>query len=148
MAETILPRVRLIFACEEAALDPTDLTWIVKHPITTLLLPDGTAFPFRLPNLWIYAHLDGGLCKVELAVEFLRVLDDGSEQSIGVGSAATLDFAPSASRLLAIETAFGFLDVPFREEGRYVFRFVAAGDRRPLKGQRAKLTILDPSGRL
>lgn len=149
MADIVLPRVRLIFACDEAVLDPTDMKWIVKHPATVRFLPPGSTFPFRERNFWVYAQLAGGLGTMELAIEMRRRRDDGSYRSVGTGAAVRLEFSKDESRLVVLDTAFGFEKLPFRSEGIYNFRVVARTGEgyAALNGMTAELTMLDPAGR-
>jgi hypothetical protein len=145
MANGILPRVRLIFPCDDAVRDQRDGKWVLKHPWSTVMLPPGANFPYRLVDLWLYAQLAEGVGRFDLRVEMLQVRDDNTRRAVGSGDPVSMEF-PGGSQLLAFDTAFHMKMVPFREAGLYEFRVVVEVDEgrfQALEGQTALLRVLD-----
>ena len=145
MASTVLPTVRLIFPCDDAQIDPQTQKWVIRHPWSTVFLPAGARFPFRLVEMKVYAQLTDGIGSFRLSVEMVQVRDDGSRRFIGAGAATQMSF-PGNQRFLALDGVFHMKRVPFREAGLYEFRMIAetgADEFQPLPGQTALLRVLD-----
>ena len=149
MAERVLPTVRILLPCDSANYDLADQKWMLKNPWGTLQLPPGANFPFRVKDMWVYTQFVDGLGAFDLAVELLRIADDGSRKSIGTSAATRIEF-PTGERLLARDSAFRLKRVPFRQAGLFEFRAVAAteGGSEILTGQSAELRVLDRRTRL
>jgi hypothetical protein len=153
MADRVMPIVHLIFPCDDAVIDLADGKWVLRNPQAITYLPPGASFPFRESELWVYAQLTGGLGRWELAVEVRQKRDDGSYRFVGIGATTELEFEPGP-RLVVEATAFGFRNLPFREEGLYEFRVIAQmGDAvaptyEALSGPVAELRKLDRRGTL
>jgi hypothetical protein len=114
----VLPRVLLILPVQEAVFDLADEQWGIHRPFGVYsFLPPGSSFPFRTPDVWVYAQLQGGVGPTELAVEFRRQIDEDenrvSYRAVGVSAPTRIDFDPQAHRLSVYETAFHFRRLPF-----------------------------------
>jgi hypothetical protein len=99
--------------------------------------------------MWVYAQFTDGIGVFDLAVEFLRVRDDGSLTSIGTSVTTRMEF-PSGGQLMTRDTAFPSKNVPFRAPGLYQFRMTVETESgsEVLPGQMAELRVLDRSIRL
>lgn len=142
---SVLLIVRVLLPCDAAVFDLDGEVWTLRDPWSVFQLPADARFPFRHdPEVWIYTQLVGGLGPVEVAIEFLQLLDTGELRSIGAGPTRTIEFT-AENRLLPIQTTFELRGVPFRSEGVYEFRLVAATDDgyRVLSGQTFRLQVLD-----
>ena len=139
MADRILPLVRLVFPCDAAVIDLSDLTWELKNPWLDLTIPPGVRFPFRHEKLCVYAQLTGGLGSFNVRVEMRQLMDNG-RRTIGVGASTRVEF-PNNRRLLASEVVFEIKMVPFREAGLYEF-YLASDEGEQLEGQTAVIRVL------
>ena len=149
MADRVMPFVRLILPIRRADSDPVDGSWRLTDPVVIASPSVGKPFPFRMPELWVYVQLTGGLGLWELGVEARQKRDDGTYRFIGIGAMTSLDFEPGP-RLPVKAIAFKFLKLPFREEGLYEFRVVAQTSEiyttptfEALNGPVAELRVLD-----
>lgn len=141
----VLPNVRLVFPCDDARYDLADEKWTLHHPWgSTVVLPPGAQFPFRLVDGWVYTQLTDGVGSVALYVELRQLMDDGTERSVGYSEVNRLELL-GESRWLTIDTAFLMKRLPFRSAGRYEFRVVAEGDEgfRVLAGHATVIRVLD-----
>ncbi len=117
------PIVRLLMILRRATIDPVDNMWVLREPLFTVSPAAGFGFPFRHPDVSVYAQLGGGMGRWELAVEWGQRLDTGRFRVIGQSASIVLAFGPAA-RLAVWEVAFPLRRVPFRGEGLYEFRVV------------------------
>lgn len=140
MADGVLPRVRLLFLCDEAKYSASEQKWTVKHPWSVVQLPPGAAFPFRAEELWAYAQLTDGVGRFDLMVEMRQLRDDGTRRWAGSSKVEPLDF-PGGSQLLAFDKVFHMQGAPFHEAGLYEFCVTADGE--VLEGVRFELRVLD-----
>ena len=150
MPHQVIPVVSLILPCDEAVHEIAAESWVVVNPWTTTQeLPRGKAFPHRVPEVWIYSQLSGGLGIVDLAIEVLEVREDGTRRQVGIsGAVRKLEFDLS-NQLVPLVTAFRLKKVPFRSEGTYEFRLVAAqesGQWIALNGPTAQVRLLEHWG--
>lgn len=149
MADRVMPFVRLILPIRRADFDPVDGSWRLTDPVVIASPSVGKPFPFRMPELWVYVQLTGGLGLWELGVEARQKRDDGTYRFIGIGAMTPLVFEPGP-RLPVKAIAFKFLKLPFREEGLYEFRVVAQTSEHfttptyeALNGPTSELRVLD-----
>jgi hypothetical protein len=141
MSPTVLPQVRLIFACDAAWRDPRTGQWVLNHPWSVRLLPAGASFPFRLPECWVYAQFSEGVGAFDLAVAMSLVHVNGARTVLGWSNTRVQAIFPGGRQLLTVDTAFHLTRLPFRQEGLYEFRVVADGQ--PLAGRTAEVRVLD-----
>lgn len=139
MAEGVPPRVRLLFLCDGAQLDPSDQKWILKHPWSVVRLPPGASFPFRVEELWAYVQLTDGVGRFDLMLEMRQLMDDGTRRTVGSSKSTTLEFS-AGNQLLAADDVFHWKKVPFREAGLYEFCVTTEGQE--LQGTTFELRVL------
>ena len=140
MATSILPTVRLMFACDHAEFLADDQKWMLKHPWTVVALPDDAKFPFRVELFWVYVQLVGGVGTVELMVEMCQIKDDGTRTLRGRSAVHQFDF-DNVHRLAGLDFAFPLKKAPFPSAGLYEFRLVCGTE--VLVGMAAELRVLD-----
>ena len=142
MANSVLPTVRLLFACDHAEFLADDEKWVLKNPWSVVALPEGAKFPFRVQEFWVYAQLVGGIGKVEAMVEMCEVKPDGTRHLRGRSAVHEFDFE-GVHRLGGIDFAFPMRRVPFPESGLYEFRVTSGEGLIP--GMTFELRVLDQS---
>ena len=121
MPSSILPTVRLMFACDHAEYLAEEEKWVLKNPWSVVALPEGAKFPFRVHEFWVYAQLAGGIGTVEVMVEMCEVKPDGTRRLCGRSAVQAIDF-DELHRLGGIDFAFRLKRVPFPSSGLYEFR--------------------------
>ncbi len=121
MANSVLPTVRLLFACDHAEYLADDEKWVLKHPWSVVALPEGAKFPFRVEEFWVYTQLAGGIGTFEVMVEMCQVKPDGTRRLCGRSSIHQVDFE-DVHRLAGVDFAFQLKRVPFPSVGVYEFR--------------------------
>ena len=139
MADRVLPLVRLVFACDAAVIDLSDMTWELRNPLSVVTLPPGSKFPIRAESLWVFAILAEGLGEFDIHIE-MRQLTEQGRRTVGASGASRLAF-PSTEHLLASSTAFDISGASFREAGLYEFYAVVDGEE--LQGRTAELRLLE-----
>ena len=139
MADRVLPLVRLVFPCDAAVIDLSDMTWELKNPWLDLALPAGARFPFRQEKICVYAQLTDGVGSFDVRIELRQLMDNG-RRTIGVGASTRVEF-PANRRLFASEVVFELEMVPFREAGLYEL-YLASDEGEPLEGQSAVIRVL------
>ena len=142
MANSVLPTVRLIFACDHADYLENEEKWVLKHPWSVVALPEGASFPFRVEEFWVYAQLVGGIGTVEVMVEMCEVAPDGTRHLRGRSAVHEFDFE-GVHRLGGIDFAFPLRRVPFPGSGVYEFR-LSSGEGL-ISGTTFELRVLDQS---
>jgi hypothetical protein len=149
MAVQVLPTVRMLLPCDSAVYDLADEQWTVKNPWGTVQLPLGATFPFRVTDMWVYAQFAEGIGAFDLAIELLRIRDDGSRRSIGTSATTRIEFR-GGEQLLTRDSAFRLKKVPFREAGLFEFRATVAAESGSsvLPGQVAEVRVIDRRVRL
>jgi hypothetical protein len=136
MADHVLPAVRLLFACDDAIRDDHDEKWVLKHPWSTVMLPEGATFPFLAEELYIFALMTDGVGTFDLRVELWQVGEDGRRRFVGQSAVKPMTFR-AGDQLLAFDEVFKMRRVPFQEAGLYRFRVIAElgdGGQQPLAG--------------
>ena len=142
------PTVRLLLPCGEAYFVPDDEVWVVRDPWAVVRPPEGRTFPFRLEDVWLYAQLIGGRGTAELCIEAAQLMEGttggGTRRHVGIGPSRHVDLT-TEHPLVAVQLSFRLKQVPFRAEGQYEFRIVAATDDgyQALSGQTAIIRAVD-----
>jgi len=150
MAARVLPRVRLIFPCDDAVAR-SDGRWVLTNPRAILAVPAGIAFPVNVREMWVYAQFTDGVGEFDLAMEMRFVQVDDTRTVIGRGKPTRLTF-PAGRQLQAFDRAFRLTNVPFKEQGMYEFAVVVVSDKAsqvvPLAGETALFRVLDSRNQL
>ena len=140
MAHRVLPRVRMLFPCDDAVLRASDNKWVLTNPWAVVALPPGAHFPFDLQEMWLYAQLTDGVGESDLHVKMLLVQADDSRKAIHRGEPRRLEF-PAGQQLQVFDTVFHMTNVPFDKPGVYEFQVWA--NYVELQGQTAQIRVLD-----
>jgi hypothetical protein len=151
MANRVAPKVRLLFACDDAK-QLSDGKWVLTNPWAVLDFPPGVA---RLdePKMWFYVQLAEGVGEFELSLQMRYFEADGTWSIIGRGKNPTrMDFR-GTEQLRVLKRALSLTNVPFEKPGIYEFRLVAIncpehGQTTVLEGQTALIRVLDGRDKL
>jgi hypothetical protein len=145
MANRILPRALLLFACDDAVRRESDRKWVLYNPWSVVALPSGARFPFDLQEMWLYAQLTEGVGEFELHVEMRLVELDGGRKLIHRGKPIRLEF-PTGNQLHVLDAVFHLTKIPFDEAGLYEFQVWAP--HVVLEGPTALIRVLDSGDKL
>src|SRR4051794_37764860 len=116
MADRVAPIVRLMFPCDEAALDADADKWTLTNPWAVVGLPAGASFPFDVDELPVYVQFTDGVGTFDLAVEVRRVSVDENRAVVGQSGSIRMTFPPGL-QILEFDEVFFLTRVPFDEAG-------------------------------
>ena len=116
MASQVLPKVRLLFACDGAVQNTQDKKWVVKHPWSLVQLPPGAMFPFKAEEVWVCVHLPNGVGQFDLMIEVRQVMDDGTRR-LACQSRSLRKAFPGGSQLLVFDEVFHMKKFRFAKRG-------------------------------
>lgn len=155
MADRVLPVVRKLIVCNDAAYTEIDekagiWRWQITDILSVVKFPPGVTGNFDVERLWIYAQFADAVGEFDLCVRMQRVrLEEGREiveQPIKSTSDTTrvdfLDFP----RLDTRDFAFEWIQLPIDEAG--VYRFSVWSNYVRLPGVSADMAVLDEKGGL
>lgn len=150
MADRVLPIVRMLFVCSDAAYLMVDeksklWKWQLTEPLSVVRFPPGVTGNFDVERLWIYAQFAEAVGEFDLCVRMQRIKhDDGNEsaeKTVNVESdVRRIDFG-DFDRLETVDFAFEMTMVPFDTSG--VYRFSVWSNYAQLPGQTTDLRVLD-----
>ncbi|HEV3439914.1 MAG TPA: hypothetical protein VG122_21280 [Gemmata sp.] len=137
------PTVRHLIACRRS--NPVDTAYreAILRIVFALRPRIGANYPFRLPELQVFAQVTGGSGTFELCVELFRMDTD----PVLISTAEPIDFTFD-DRVAAYSFFRVFTAIPFERSGLYEFRLFArllrnaAGD--PIHGQPRRLVASEP----
>ena len=114
------PTVRHLIVCRRP--NPIDAAYreAILRVVFALHPPSGVNYPFRLPELHVFAQIAGGVGTFEFSIEVFRMDTD----PILIAAAPPIEFK-FEDRIAAYSFFRGFRMIPFERPGLYEFRLFA-----------------------
>jgi hypothetical protein len=146
MADRVLPKVRLLFPCDEA-IQLDDGRWVLTNPWSVVHLPDGIS-AVEQASMCFYGQLTEGVGEFDLAIQMRYLEADGIWKVIGRGKNSLRMNFRGKEQLRVFEQGFSLTKVPFGRPGLYEFRIVASnfpaqGQATALDGYTGLIRVLD-----
>jgi hypothetical protein len=114
------PTVRHLIACRRPNPIDAEYREAILRVVFALRPPAGASYPFRLPELHVFAQVAGGVGTFEFAVELFRMDTD----PVLIAAAPPIEFT-FGDRVAAYSFFRGFRMIPFERPGLYEFRLYA-----------------------
>ena len=110
MANRVAPKVRLLFACDDA-LQLSDGRWVLTNPWAVLDFPPGVT-RFDQPKIWFYVQLAEGVGEFELTLQMRHFEASGMWTVVGQGKIPIqMDFK-GAEQLRVFQRPINLTKVP------------------------------------
>lgn len=117
MAAIVLPVAKAIYFCDDMVSDPARNKLMIVGMFNAIRVPEGSAFPYTLGKLCIFAQLAGGIGEVPARLDIVRAATGDIIYSTG---SRLLRFP---GRQTTITFSLRLQQFPFPAPGEYLVEF-------------------------